>query len=95
MLPSGRQSNAYEIFSVDEVNGWQNQNQGKPGKWLRTYQSFESLQHEIEHAHGDAVLYYRTRIEPALEDDGVHHRISFVRETKPTMWAATKPSRCP
>lgn len=79
VLPSGRQSNAYEIFSIDEVNGWQNQNQGKPGKWLRTYQSFESLQHEIEHAHGDAVLYYRTRIEPALEDDGVHHRISFVR----------------
>ncbi|RQS75473.1 type VI secretion system baseplate subunit TssF [Burkholderia sp. Bp8963] len=79
VVPSGHRPDAYEIFSIDEVNSTHNHELGQYGKRQRTYQSFESLQHEIEHAHGHAALYYRARIEPALEEEGVHHRISFVR----------------
>lgn len=79
LRPAGQRPDAYEIFSIDAVNGWQNTEDGQPSQWLRTYPPFESLQHEIEHAKGHAALYYRTRIEPALAEAGVVHRVAFVR----------------
>lgn len=79
LLPTGQRPDCYEIFSIDEVSGWQSQSNGKLGKWLRTFHPFESFQHEIEHANGRTALYYRSRIESALIEDGVVHRIAFVR----------------
>lgn len=79
LLPMGLRPDAYEVFSVDEVSGWQRKADGKRGRWLRTYHPFESLQHEIEHSHGRTALYYRTRLEPAHSAEGVQHRIAFIR----------------
>lgn len=79
LRPSGQRRDAYEIFSIDEVSGWHRMADGQRGKFLRTFHPFESLQHEIEHAQGRAALYYRTRIENALNEDGVLHRVAFIR----------------
>ncbi len=79
LVPSGGRNDAYEIFSIDEVSGWQRLRDGKSGKRLRTYHPFESLQHEIEQSQGRTSLYYRSRIEQALDMRGVIHRIAFVR----------------
>lgn len=77
--PSGQHPDAYEIFSVDAVTGWEVTDDGRRGKRLRTYHPFESFQHEIEHAEGRTALYYRTRVEEAHSDDKLVHRIAFVR----------------
>ncbi|HBN9879261.1 TPA: type VI secretion system baseplate subunit TssF [Pseudomonas aeruginosa] len=79
LSPAGRRPDAYEIFSVDEVNGWEQTAEGRRGRRLRDFHSFESLQHEIEHDQGRTSLYYRTRIEQAHGMDGIVHRIAFVR----------------
>ncbi|GAB2801844.1 type VI secretion system baseplate subunit TssF [Dyella kyungheensis] len=79
LLPSGHRLDACEIFSIDEVASHQRKPNGERGDRLRTFYPFESLQHEIEHAHGRTSLYYRTRIQQSLTDAGIHHRIAFVR----------------
>lgn len=79
LMPGGQRSDAYEIFSIDKVDGWKNGDSGKPGEWLRTYQPFESLRHQIEHERGRTTLYYRTRLSSSLVDSGVEHRVAFVR----------------
>jgi len=79
LSPAGLRPDAYEVFSIDEVSGWQNGAHGKPGRWLRTYHPFESLQHEIEHSQGRTALYYRTRLENTHGSSGLQHRIAFVR----------------
>ncbi|MDF3831467.1 type VI secretion system baseplate subunit TssF [Cupriavidus basilensis] len=79
IVPSGPRPDAYEIFSVDEVTGWARDIHGKRGRYLRTYPPFESLLHEIEHSHGRNSLYQRTRIERAYDNEGLQHRIAFVR----------------
>lgn len=79
LRPSGQRPDAYEIFSIDRVEGWKSGTSGHPGTWLRTYQSFESLRHQIDFELGNTVLYYRTRLAPALVNAGVDHRVSFVR----------------
>jgi len=79
LTPAGLRPDAYEIFSIDEVSGWQGETRGKQGRWLRTYHPFESLQHEIEHSQGRTALYYRTRLEPSHGNSGVQHRIAFIR----------------
>ncbi|KRC68787.1 hypothetical protein D3C87_328260 [compost metagenome] len=79
LRPGGQRQDAYEIFSIDEVSGWHRGADGQRGKFLRIFHPFESLQHEIEHAQGRTALYYRTRIENALTEDGVLHRVAFIR----------------
>lgn len=79
LLPSGQRPDAYEIFSVDEADSYQRQLNGQLGPRMRTFHPFESLQHEIEHARGRTALYYRTRLENSLQDDGLVHRVAFVR----------------
>lgn len=79
LRPAGQRTDAYEIFSIDSVDGWKGEGSGKAGEWLRTYQPFESLRHQIDYERGHTTLYYRTRIEPSLTVAGVEHRVSFVR----------------
>lgn len=79
LRPAGRRPDAYEIFSIDRVEGWKNEGVGQADTWLRTYQPFESLRHQIDFERSQTVLYYRTRIAPSLFDDGVEYRLSFVR----------------
>ncbi|WP_175652751.1 type VI secretion system baseplate subunit TssF [Pseudomonas sp. Marseille-P9899] len=77
--PAGKRPDAYEVFSIDRVDGWKSEAADQPGAWLRTYQPFESLRHQIDFEQGRTVLYYRTRIDPSLMSAGVEHRVSFVR----------------
>ncbi|WP_109125969.1 type VI secretion system baseplate subunit TssF [Dyella sp. C11] len=79
LQPSGLRTDAYEIFSVDAADSYRREPDGQKGHLLRTFYAFESLQHEIEHARGRTALYYRTRLQQSINDDGVIHRIAFVR----------------
>jgi type VI secretion system protein ImpG len=79
LQPSGKQSAHCEIFSIDRVCSWKRESAGPAGEFLREFHAFESLEHEIEHAHGRASLYYRSRVEASKLDDGLMHRVAFVR----------------
>ncbi len=72
----------YEIFSVDRVDSWLSENGGVKGRGrgqARTYPSFESFHHQIEHAQERNTLYYRLRVKNSLFRKGFEHYISFVR----------------
>lgn len=77
--PSGNRAEAYEIFSVDKVAGWDAADKERKGDPLRRFTPFESFQHEIEHARGRTALYFRTHIEESHGREGLRHRIAFVR----------------
>ncbi len=79
--PSTRYPKHYEVFSVDSVTGWkENEYSGKSVRnEQRNYSSFESFHHEIERACKREVLYYRTRIKNSIRGDGFDSFISFVR----------------
>ncbi|MGE8408399.1 MAG: type VI secretion system baseplate subunit TssF [Pseudomonas sp.] len=79
LRPAGRRPDAHEVFSIDRVDGWKSEGSGHGDTWLRTYQPFESLRHQIDYERGQSVLYYRTRLTQSLLDEGVEHRLSFVR----------------
>ncbi|MDQ0980426.1 type VI secretion system protein ImpG [Pseudomonas synxantha] len=77
--PSGNRPEAFEIFSVDKVAGWDAADKERKGDPLRRFTPFESFQHEIEHARGRTALYFRTHIEESHGREGLRHRIAFVR----------------
>ncbi len=79
LLPSSRNSNHYEIFSVDHVEGWQDSLNGRVRGQRRIYTPFESFKHEIELARERLALYYRVRVKDSIRKDGFEHFISFVR----------------
>ncbi|MCW8333871.1 type VI secretion system baseplate subunit TssF [Vibrio paucivorans] len=82
IAPSSRYPAHYEIFSVDNVFGWQDSSQssGQRIRGLkRQYSSFESFQHEIERVRNREALYYRVRVKESIRGDGFDHFISFVR----------------
>ncbi|MBE0464727.1 MAG: type VI secretion system baseplate subunit TssF [Halomonadaceae bacterium] len=78
--PSSRQPSHYEIFSVDDVQGWregsQSGGQGKP----RQFVSFESFEHQLERDRGRDASYYRVRVRESLRSDGFDHDIAFIRD---------------
>ncbi|MFP1944808.1 type VI secretion system baseplate subunit TssF [Lonsdalea quercina] len=76
---SYRHADAYEIFSVDKVEGWIEGHIGRARGEPRQYQPFESFQHQIERAKGRLALYYRSRVREAVSGDGFEHALSFVR----------------
>lgn len=75
--PSSRAPDHFEVFSVDQVEGWL---EGRSGRGEpRLYTAFESFQHEVERDRGRTALYYRTRIRESVRGDGFDHYIAFVR----------------
>lgn len=79
--PSSRHPSHYEVFSIDAVTGWQDENQQvkRVRGALRRYSAFESFYHEVERARHRQSLYYRSRIKNSLRGDGFDTFISFVR----------------
>ncbi|AHG19554.1 type VI secretion protein [Chania multitudinisentens RB-25] len=72
----------YDIFSVDRVDSWLNEQamaQGRARGYARTYTAFESFHHQIENAQEQSTLYYRLRVKNSLFRKGFEHYISFVR----------------
>ena len=59
IFPSNRYPDHYEIFSVDQVVGWDKSQAGKVRGYERVYTPFESFQHEIERVNFRKMLYYR------------------------------------
>lgn len=87
LVPSGRHSSHYEIFSVDSVKGWQDNLNTVPQRTRgkrREYSSFESFQHEIERANHREANYYRYRVRESMRGDGFDSTLAFIRgdETK-------------
>lgn len=81
IIPSTRFPKHYEVFSIDNVVGWQDA-EGKsqiPRTDKRIYSSFESFQHEIERASKRKALYYRSRVRNSVRGDGFDSYISFIR----------------
>ncbi len=79
VTPSSRYPSHYEIFSVDKVQGWQENAQGRVRGQSRVYTPFESFQHEVERSLHRKALYYRVRVRDSIRNDGFDHFISFVR----------------
>lgn len=79
VVPSSRHASHYEIFSVDKVQGWQENQTGRMRGQARIYTPFESFQHEIERVRDRTTLYYRVRVRDSLRYDGFEHYLSFVR----------------
>ncbi len=84
MQPSSRFASHYEIFSVDQVEGWLDSSPGRPRGEPRIYNAFESFQHQIERDHDRTALYYRMRVKDSVRGDGFDHFISFVRGDEST-----------
>lgn len=78
LRPAGP-TQAREIFSVDAVTGWERTQGNELTGTSRQYHDFNSFQHEIERAQERTALYYRTRAEPHPAEDGLRHRIAFMR----------------
>lgn len=76
--PSSRHPEHFEVFSVDSVQGWL-ENDGGTFRTSRSYVPFESFQHQIERDRNQRSLYYRVRARESLRGDGFDHDIAFVR----------------
>jgi len=75
--PSSRLPEHFEVFSVEQVEGWL---EGRSGRGEpRIYTAFESFQHEVERDRGRTALYYRLRTRESVRGDGFDHYIAFVR----------------
>lgn len=75
--PSGRSPDHYEVFSIEQVEGWL---EGRSGRGEpRIYTPFESFQHEVERDRRRTALYYRMRARESVRGDGFDHYLSFVR----------------
>ncbi|WP_323916333.1 type VI secretion system baseplate subunit TssF [Aeromonas caviae] len=81
---SYRHADSFEIFSVDQVEGWVEGSLGRSRGTPRIYQPFESFQHQIERAKQRLALYYRVRVKEAVSGDGFEHSLSFVRGDETT-----------
>ncbi|MCF5891316.1 type VI secretion system baseplate subunit TssF [Aeromonas veronii] len=81
---SYRYADSFEIFSVDQVEGWVEGNMGRSRGTPRIYQTFESFQHQIERAKQRLALYYRVRVRESVSGDGFEHSLSFVRGDETT-----------
>src|SRR5690554_586891 len=77
ILPSSRCPEHYEVFSIEQVEGWL---EGRSGRGEpRVYTAFESFQHEVERDRGRTALYYRVRTRESVRGDGFDHYIALVR----------------
>lgn len=79
ITPSSRNPGHYEVFSVDEVEGWLTEADGRFRGKPRRYFPFESFQHQLERDRGGEALFYRVRTRESMRNDGFDHDISFVR----------------
>jgi type VI secretion system protein ImpG len=77
ITPSSRSPEHYEVFNIEQVEGWL---EGRSGLGEpRIYTAFESFQHEVERDRGRKALYYRVKARDSVRGDGFDHYISFVR----------------
>jgi type VI secretion system protein ImpG len=77
--PSTSNSAHYEVFSVDQVEGWLDNPVGQARGEPRMYSPFESFQHQIERDRNRTALYYRMRVRDSVQGEGFNHFIAFVR----------------
>jgi len=77
IAPSSRSPEHYEVFNIEQVEGWL---EGRSGLGEpRIYTAFESFQHEVERDRGRKALYYRVKARDSVRGDGFDHYMSFVR----------------
>ena len=92
VTPSSRNPSHYEIFSTDEVAGWQDSREthSRIRGEKRLYSSFESFQHEVERVRDRTALYYRMRVKESAREDGFDSYISFVRSDESVVYDLTE-----
>lgn len=69
---SYQNSDCYELFSIDSVVGWLDNN-------VRYYSLFDSFHHQIEKNKGRVPLYYHVNRKQRPDSDEIQYSISFVR----------------
>lgn len=79
IIPSSRVPEHFEVFSVDQVEGWLEGHSGRGRGEPRLYTAFESFQHEVERDRGRTALYYRLRTRASVRGSGFDHYMAFVR----------------
>lgn len=79
ITPSAGKASHFEVFSVDQVEGWLDNPVGQARGETRIYSPFESFKHQIERDRNRTALYYRVRVRDSVKDDGFNHFISLVR----------------
>ncbi|SHK17475.1 type VI secretion system protein ImpG [Marinobacter antarcticus] len=77
ILASSWSPDHFEVFSIEQVEGWLEGRSGRGER--RIYTAFESFQHEVERDRGRTALYYRVRARDSVRGEGFDHYISFVR----------------
>lgn len=88
VLPSGRNIEHYEIFSIDKVYGWPD-SVDRSDNGLRVYHQFESFEHEIAYMNDQPVYYFQSRIKNSLNSSGFDHFVRFMRDDE-TYFASRK-----
>ncbi len=80
VIPARRESNDIEVFSIENVTGWQPTDTGRSGGISREYSRFESFVHEIERVEGRSAVYFRERVQQSISGDRLDRLLSFIRE---------------
>ncbi|EBA01492.1 type VI secretion system baseplate subunit TssF [Marinobacter sp. ELB17] len=77
ILASSRSPDHYEVFSVEQVEGWL---EGRAGRNTpRIYTPFESFRHDMDSEQQDTPLYYHLRARQSVLNNGFDHYMAFVR----------------
>ncbi len=85
VIPADRDGGEIDIFSIDTVTGWIDDDGPDQGKERRNYPRFESFEHEIERADDRTSLYFREKVRQHVSGDRLDRLISFFREDETAM----------
>ncbi len=77
ILASSRSPDHYEVFSIEQVEGWLEGRSGRNAS--RVYTAFESFRHDRQGEHQTTPLYYHLRTRQSVGNDGFDHYMAFVR----------------
>lgn len=80
VIPARRTGGELEIFSIDEVTGWQPSATGRSSGISRTYSRFESFVHEIERVEGRSAVYFREKVRQSVSGEKLDRIVTFLRE---------------
>lgn len=85
VLPAGENPSHYEIFSIDQVQGW-----GHQSHHNQRFERFESFQHFETVAVDNHLRYFRERQRPSVSGYGLDSYISFINQYEHSVFPETE-----